>query len=150
MKANELRIGNYFHPVSEGHEIEIPLTEFVYTVGAVDKFGNVDVIEPGNLTSYRFTRYAGIPLTEEWLLKFGFDKIDKQRFQKRQHTAPANVVYEFMHCHYSGMADEAEFDYWIVNKDNKNILDWYTPLSFVHQLQNLYFALTGEELTIKP
>lgn len=67
-----------------------------------------------------------------------------------------------------------EFGFRIVKSDNPSPSDWYwchpnlqgslwygtyeftgvesnrPRVKFLHQLQNLYFALTGEELTIKP
>ncbi len=64
-----------------------------------------------------------IPLTEEWLVKFGFEGWDKGDYT--------------------------------MNLSNANFykLPIWQPLAknikHVHQLQNLYFALTGEELTIK-
>jgi len=71
-----------------------------------------------------------ILLTEEWLLKFGFEKI------KHVHDG---VVYKKS---------------WLRIKDGFNSGDWRgAPLNvvpkYVHSLMNLYYCLTGEELTIK-
>jgi hypothetical protein len=66
-----------------------------------------------------------IPLTEEWLLKFGFDKIDFQFIKNGIKLFPIRDLY------YRGN--------FPIKSDIK----------YVHQLQNLFFALTGEELTIK-
>ena len=67
-----------------------------------------------------------IPLTEEWLVKFGFD----DNFHKGK----------FWVC----LDDDGYF------YTNHNLNDeGFTEVLHVHQLQNLYFALTGEELTIK-
>ena len=74
----------------------------------------------------------GVPLTEEWLLRFGFEKMDRNSkqgvlstYQKKGNkfhvTNSGHVVYGFKHLH----------------------------INYVHQLQNLIFALTGEELTLK-
>lgn len=68
-----------------------------------------------------------IPLTDEWLLKFGFVKHRK---------------YGYFYI-----------DFFVVDLD-KNYqfycdIDIHIVLNHVHQLQNLYFALTGEELTFK-
>ena len=68
-----------------------------------------------------------IPLTEEWLLNLGFYKYkgdNSDCFLNGFETA-CNMRMLF----YKGSLI-------------KNI-------NFVHQIQNLYFALTGEELTIK-
>lgn len=68
-----------------------------------------------------------IPLTDEWLLNFGFDKND--------HYA----------C-YSKIVKSGEF----VLDENFVLCDIQlnVKLEYVHQLQNLYFSLTGEELTL--
>jgi hypothetical protein len=69
-----------------------------------------------------------IPLTEEWLLKFDWFSIDDDR-------------YTFRDIEY----------YTISNEGSLYFCGSYTctDIKYVHQLQNLYFALTGEELTIK-
>ena len=69
-----------------------------------------------------------IPLTEGWLLKFG--------------------AYNSLYMRY---LDFGYFDIyklnevWYVEKEGVTLCE----LKYVHQFQNLYFALTGEELTIK-
>ena len=45
------------------------------------------------------------------------------------------------------LEDDGEYDIFI-HIDNDSIL-LYNSIKYVHQLQNLYFALSGEELTIK-
>jgi hypothetical protein len=60
-----------------------------------------------------------ILLTEEWLLKFGFKK-DKLVFYKDF------LLYNF----------------------NDGFYFFEMKINHVHQMQNLYFALTGKELTI--
>ena len=66
--------------------------------------------------------FDSIPLTEEWLIKL-------------------NVPQWFV-AHIGGYS----LDYFI----NTSLSQLgYLELKHVHQLQNLYFALTNEELTIK-
>jgi hypothetical protein len=74
---------------------------------------------------------CSIPLTEEWLVKFGF-------------KLPA----------YSWIGDKFHLSEWdryplnwcvAMNKNNAIVV---SKLKYVHQLQNLYFALTGEELEL--
>ena len=64
-----------------------------------------------------------IPLCDDWLLKFGFEYISSNR-----------LVYN---------NEIVEFTF-----DGVPMLNGVFVLN-VHTLQNLYFALTGEELTIK-
>jgi hypothetical protein len=65
-----------------------------------------------------------IPLTEEWLEGFGFEYSDLNGD--------------------SGLWKIPPFQ--IYGKYNQFIYDYRLDVNYVHQLQNLYFALTGEEL----
>lgn len=121
MNANELRLGNYVHG---------PLCELciVKQLGIDNNpnFIEVEIIDGG--VGCNGTR--PIPLTEEWLLRFGF--VNRAR-DKKEWVAP-----NFRVC-----------------KTTDNYFVWpdfdlyYIELPYVHQLQNLYFALTRQELTIK-
>ena len=77
-----------------------------------------------------YLRSDPIILTEEWLLKFGFVKYNDRwwRYDKNGMFDISNQFDAF--CFQTCM--------WV----NDNI-------KHVHQLQNLYFALTGAELTLK-
>lgn len=70
-----------------------------------------------------------IPLTEEWLIKFGFEKTD---FGGKCFSYGDILIYP----------NESEYRLF-AHQYIKG------ALKYVHQLQNLYFALTGEELTLK-
>ena len=118
MKATELRIGNYIDYTTE-REIVTMQTTYEY----------IRLIHNGN------KNFKPIPLTEEWLLKFGF-------------------VKEFN-------ADENSDSFYLKDCDDSFYIDydnsWYIGatsygylkgIHYVHQLQNLYFALTNEELTL--
>lgn len=74
-----------------------------------------------------------IPITEEWLDKLGFrgKKVYDAIFEWRI----GDSLKE--HC----IQTDGEAFVWTHYKDGIDI-------KFVHQLQNLYYALTGEELTI--
>lgn len=76
-----------------------------------------------------------IPLTEKWLIDLGFEVIYSSTFTLRldhkenfKFGAGWNLVNGHFHVRYIGEA--------------------LTNIKYVHQLQNLYFALTGEELTL--
>lgn len=69
--------------------------------------------------------YAPIPLNEEWLLKFGF-------------TEEVGNVFH------------VDDWFFVLKKLKGNFIFpafWHVKIRYVHQLQNLYFALTGKELT---
>ena len=81
--------------------------------------------------------YTPIPLTEEWLFKFGYIKFIE------------NSTYSSL-----SLVDEHVLKYTILVEHENNSFTFpntYKPikLKHVHQLQNLYHALTGQELTIK-
>ena len=72
-----------------------------------------------------FEVFEPITLTEEWLLKFGA------------------IKYEFDH-----KASQYRIDNMLFVIRENTFFDYGTgvKLQYVHELQNLYFALTGEEL----
>jgi hypothetical protein len=77
-----------------------------------------------------------IPITKELLLKLGF--LQKQIIMygeavKINYFIKNNLLYS--------LSDNQ------VELDNPNV--FLTDLKYVHQLQNIYFALTSEELTFK-
>lgn len=125
MKASELRIGNYFQDETGIHclrriEFEEDGVAFTLLYGNSSTTGEYswdDEAEP-------------IPLTEDWLIKFGF--IHKSNTHR-------NICYQL-----------PSWD-CVFLKPNRFIHGRIeVELNYVHQLQNLYFALTGNELTIKP
>lgn len=128
MKANELRIGNYVSPFNRNDEHQM-----VMQVSA----NNIKLTEMGKVS---VDDIFGIPLTEEWIIKFGFE-------------------YDIHNLEYSrAILDETLITY---SQKNGIFLESrvcchecggymeYVEIKHVHQLQNLYYALTGEELTIK-
>ena len=124
MEANELRIGNYVN-INRAHgrgENQIKVKEInLHYLNQVQR--NEKYIEP-------------VLLTEEWLVKFGFVKLDYHRFKIKP-------------SHY--------FDYYYTYSVKDNCFRMYvedgimclSTIEYVHQLQNLYFALTGFELIIQ-
>jgi hypothetical protein len=138
--ATELRIGNYFHPCSTKGGITIPNTELIWRVGMVDKFGKVSVIEPKKHDNINLpiNECSPIPLTEEWLLKFGF---------KTRVTIGHSVQY---FIGINPITRDWLFDIlWLEDYKYPFYRNGHFEIKHVHQLQNLYFALTNEELTIK-
>ena len=74
-----------------------------------------------------------IPLTGEWLLNFGFNK------------SCFTISNFFKKDIYLNIDNKGK---WTFNLA-EGIGVYLTDIKHVHQLQNLYFALTNEELTIK-
>lgn len=126
MEAKELRIGNWVEDLfnkrnPEKTQVDLDLFQ------AINNFirsGQPYPLKP-------------IPLTEEWLEKFGF-----------QYDYEGNLFLEPIH-------DDAEANFYFHWEVDELVLRdsfedvFMSRLNYVHQLQNLYFALCGEELTIK-
>lgn len=70
-----------------------------------------------------------IPLTEEWLLKFGF------KFWGGEGMMLSNGRGQYV------------FSNITFYRLDSGLLIFLSNMDHVHQLQNLYFSLTGEELT---
>lgn len=109
LKANELRIGNFY-----------------------DHNGFVNEATPNTIEEVWIAERSWvkpIPLTEEWLLKFGFECV----FTNDDH-------------HYYLESIDLSLDR---SYQPFGIGKYKLKFEYVHQLQNLYFALTGEELILK-
>lgn len=133
MKANELRLGNWIESdhtrwekkkwIKSRVQFQINERQFLNCFSGQDKFDF-------------------IPLTEKWLLKFGYLK-------DRKYTGTAGVEkIEFETCLYGWSIDGDLFHIVIEGgKFYAVIVVVKIELPYVHSLQNLYFALTGKELT---
>lgn len=136
MKAEELMIGNY--------------------VWFTDRQGNKEVtkIKPMQLyylASGKFdttlkTKVEPIELTEEWLAKFGFNQISNTNiYVKKMHQIAAKELKSL-----AVYIDENDYTVALV--------DYYTGIEktellhknykYVHDLQILFFSLTGNHLKI--
>jgi hypothetical protein len=125
MKATELRIRNLVNHISFG---------IVELSGILNDNLKCDYNENEYWDNLEF--YKPIPLNEEWLLKLGFE--DNQ--------IRNNGLYLRVEFHSETII------FWAGIEDEDLTIESEIPLAYmqhVHQLQNLYYALTGEELTLK-
>ncbi len=76
--------------------------------------------------------YSGIPLTEEWFLVFGFNKIDK-KFHKLRFLIEEGI---------SILDDEWSFRITTTNTDSTHC----KSIKYVHELQNIYYELQSKQL----
>jgi hypothetical protein len=121
MRANELRIGNLVKHIDK---------DSVFTVKGIDLLGiDCENDIESMYSSYEMLYY--VKLTEEWLLKFGFEKTMSWTYVK-------DLVGNLELVYYLGEKG------WSIGF--KSYSD-FSNLKYVHELQNLYFALTGKELT---
>lgn len=130
IKGQELRVGNlvYFN----GNHKEIGVVSEImkndlnkvapYKIGInhrVDIYYDIDKLKP-------------IPLTEKWLLTNDFKKHDRINGTD-YHLHPLVIMFK-------------NKDIWMIQVQLQTIDK--SVLNYVHQLQNLYFSLTGRELTV--
>jgi hypothetical protein len=108
MKVNELMIGNYLLS-STGEVIKCLM---------IRQNSDISNLKP-------------IPITEKWLLKFGFKK-DVYNCDKTFYFEKDGIRIN-------------NYDGFFLNNPNEQV-GKRLFIQHVHQLQNLYHALTGEEL----
>ncbi len=126
MKSTELRIGNWV--------LHKDVIQFVESINDTDSGVAICCLSEHDNGCVNI---KPIPLTEEWLVKFGFRELTDGKntlFIKRQHKD------------FEVMQSASGNNYWV--EFNGVRCYPFTGMK-VNQLQNLYFALTGEELTIK-
>jgi hypothetical protein len=116
MKNTELRIGNWVY-CNDCSDV------------AMEK--QVDLISEKRSYAHDWLVSSPIPLTEEWLVKFGFTEELDDSFRI---YSSFNLSIELLRI---------EFEYLVYFESTR-----INEIKYVHQIQNLYFALTGEELEI--
>jgi hypothetical protein len=139
IQANELRIGNLVKTNSEWHENGISEIHYISPLHIVVRTNGV--YQP-----YDINKIEPIPLTEEWHNKF---QVYKNGFNSFEYVLPRkNNIY--LKVIFTGdfvmLKQEYGLSQVIVSIWNKDITK---RDMFVHEWQNLYFALTSEELTPK-
>jgi hypothetical protein len=120
MDSTHLRIGNFV--IDENNVIK--------TIGYLDLMGKIKHYKPYTPDGLTESEVLPIPLTKEWLFKFGFKWIDEYE------------IYDFDAEHL-----QTEF---LLRRSEKGFvmmdIDITVVIEYVHQLQNLFFALIGTEL----
>lgn len=125
IEAEELRIGNFVLN-NKNEIIEIESIGWQHGINlCVDSGRDYCILD----ADYSFSEITPIPLTEEWLLRLGFEK---------------KASY-FLHEKHSVRIETGNMYEWNYNRYEYGKI----KIEYTHQLQNLYFALTGEELEVK-
>ena len=124
IQANELRIGNWVGIQETAlHADGCNYLEAIFQIKELKK----DVAQfKGFHTEEYYKDLKGIPLTEEWLVRLGFKKI-----------SPHGSIWKLGNFH---VQDFIQLGIYECNN--------HVKIKYIHQLQNLYFALTGEELKL--
>ena len=127
MKIQELRIGNKVSFKDTVVEIA-GVSGIAYSFGAID----VTIFRGGKTEMHDLKTLSPIPLTEEILLKCGFDE---------------NMVLSTIEGEIRYYGDG---DINIGGEDSCTLgMVYIAKCKYLHQLQNLYFALTGKELEVR-
>lgn len=128
MEVQELRIGNLVN-----HE---QTTHVIKSIGG-SRVSSVWIRGTDNdVYNSSIKHIKPIPLTEEWLVSFGFRRKEK-------------IVNEDVYVKGSlGIFPDYNIVVYYVEtcKDGSHTIP--ITLKYVHQLQNLFFCLCGEELTL--
>lgn len=131
MEATELRIGNYVNHNAYKTYKQGVIRTINHSTCCITAIGDNYKIDTIKLKSIE-----PIPLTPGWLTKMGFIREGEWVIL----TFSPRMGIRF----YNGNPGECD-----IVQDGKYIAFKQGHIKYVHQLQNLYFALAGEELTIK-
>lgn len=132
----ELMIGNYIlgNYTDYGDFDNIEKQE-ICTVLSLDSVGVNEYpiwVEGESGSIEHYDSFEPISLTEEWLIKFGFEK-------------GSDIMGD---CFYIESDKSDDFSLSVLG-NGFYIHGIELSINNVHQLQNLYYVLTGEQLTIK-
>ncbi len=162
MKPTELRVGNWVQLYRSPEENEMYPQQIISiefdAVGYITGEGYMLRLDDGFFINCD-TGVLPIPLTEDWLLKFGFTKGEQTKTKGNggdyqpedvytlstiyslytDDDPDGNIKYELSTWHWRGGEPENQDAFWFYH-------DSLIRCEYVHQLQNLYHALTGKEL----
>ena len=146
MTPSELRIGNWVRHYDEWSYRQPDIGPFLkydfqwedrdwYGVG--ESCMDIEKIQP-------------VPITEEWLVKLNFEKeTDQWRIDRYNNPHESHVIYDlkgsdqrssvhFISSTYGGFSE--------LNIVYKYNTDTIRDIQYIHQLQNLYFAINDKDL----
>ena len=135
MKVTELRIGNLI--------ADYECMPYYFEVEQIRKYIGFENWVYYRKESIKTKEPIPIPITEEWLVKFGCQK---------ETDSTHDEDFEFIYCGKNkqfriSKNKDGLWSYWTEEIWGFNVDLGRSPA--VHTIQNLVFALTGEELTIK-
>ena len=124
MKASELRIGNYLQHPERG---------LIIVRGIETDFD--DLNRENTVNDFAVSELLPVPLTEEWLLKFGFKDDEPHTYINLDEHSVMSIQFDQYKKIISLFSAGAHY--------------YLLEIKYVHQLQNLYFSLTGQDLEFK-
>lgn len=143
LSATELRIGNFanyrfFNPNPKNMAFEFEQVEIVGVLKNTFYFK-----QKNDKRTIKTSELYPIPLTEEWLVRFGFS-VRESSTSKQYYIGMNEITHDWL------------FD--LIWLDRPELIKapnapFYRngrhTIYYVHTLQNLFFSLCGEELTLK-
>ena len=131
MNANELRIGDLVNVSGFISEIDT-ISSVACWVTFLDYQEDIPQTQEVNTE-----KLEPIPITIECLRRFGFD-------------VRRGDVCDFWHIGINPLTNDWLFYIkWLYGREYPFYKNGYHKIIYVHQLQNLYYALTGKELEFK-
>jgi len=131
MQANELRIGNWVCFSEEG-------LQFTVTEITPEGLGVINELEG---TWIEINNFSGIPLSLDWLIKANFMVGDRQ-------DRDGNTLY-ILDNFCLGFKDGKFFFMDTMLTEDERVYELViTPIDYVHELQNLFFALYKKEIEL--
>lgn len=124
MKAENLRVGNHVSPFFKTQDGKKHYTSTVRCL-------HMNTCEVKNSETFQYNMIGGVSLSEDWLIKLGFIKYN-------------NVFFKIK-------VKRSYVDGWYLTQNNeltKSLNEFMIRINYVHELQNLFFALTGAELEL--
>lgn len=122
LQSKDLRIGNYVYDNHRKIVVDVALNTL-------------------RLLSYNVddNNYTPIPLTEEWLERLGFEREEDEIHGEKTWDYQRDI--EGREC-WAEWNEKGQLEGVTIDCTNR-------LFKYVHEFQNLYFALTGEELELK-
>ena len=144
MKANELRILNLFYPMNRACSPNMPIyiAQKVFKIEAfkiTSCFSEENFAQVEKMNEIDISDVSEISIDEKWLIKFGFEKCNCINILYEKKAENEFIKYFNVHI------EKGKF---IISVDNYGMEFKLCEVKYVHQLQNLYFALTGKELEL--
>lgn len=155
IQATDLRIGNTVYDWAKR----------IAVVESIHKDGSIRLSSEGNYKyeSFKSEHLSPIPLTEEILLKCGFEKKDIVKWHGNGYDYQPEGVFTEQQDYVLNVGEDNDiivrFEKWSLDNDTKMQIhncNWYVrcyglincEIKHLHQLQNLYWCLCAKELEV--
>ena len=134
METKELRLGNIVNYLNGSSWLQ----------GKVTSIGESRCVV--ETVSVKAINMQGIVITDEWLLKLGFIEREDTIEEGYPTYWPLQGNGRFR-IYYSDFNQKFNFD--VFDFKSGDCVERILTIDHIHQLQNLFFNLTGEELIVK-